>query len=68
MENKFYGDGDLHENKGHTDSQLCARRSRRFTTMCIIVEVERSLINFEQHAQPTKACTVPCLVRLVVGL
>ena len=25
--NKFYGDGDHHENKGHTDSQLCACRS-----------------------------------------
>ena len=48
MANKFYGDGDHHENKGHTDSQLCAYRSRRFTTTCVIVEVEQSLINFEQ--------------------
>jgi len=47
MANKFYGDGDHHENKGHTDSQLCACRSWCFTTTCVIVELERSLINFE---------------------
>ena len=47
MVNKFYGDGDHHENKGHTDSQLCACHSERFTTTCDIVEVERPLANFE---------------------
>ena len=42
-----HGDGDYQKNKGHTDSQLCACRSRRFTTTCVIVQVERSLTNFE---------------------
>ena len=51
MVNMFYGDGDHQKNMGYTDSQLCACRSYRFTSICDneimsfmhTVEVERSI-------------------------
>ena len=75
MENKFYGDGDHHENMGHTDSQLYACRSCHFTSTCdnkFSAYGRSRMIDPSQilsyHALPTKLCIVPCHVQLVVGL
>ena len=75
MVNWFYGDGDHQKNMDYTDSQPCACRSCRFTSICYkeFYAYGRSrMIDPSQilsyHALPTKSCTVPSHVRLVVCL
>ena len=75
MVNRFYGDGDRQKNMGHTNSQPCACRSYRFTSICdkeFYAYGRSRMIDPSQilsyYALPTKLCTVPCHVRLVVGL
>ena len=68
-------DGDRHQNLGYTDSQLYANHSCRFTSLCDNEfyaygrsrTVDPSQI-LSYNALPTKSCTVPSHVRLVVDL
>ena len=75
MVNRFYGDGDHQKNMGYTDSQSCACRSYRFTSICdkeFYAYGRSRMIDTSQilsyYALPTKPCNVPSHVRLVVGL
>ena len=75
MVNRFYGDGDHQKNMGYTDSQSCACRSYRFTSIYdkefyaygITRMIDPSQI-LSYHALPTKPCTVSNHIELVVGL
>ena len=83
MVNRFYGDGNHQKNMGYTDSQPCACysdsqpcafRSYHFTSICdkeFYAYGRSGMIDPSQilsfYALPTKLCTVPCHVRLVVG-
>ena len=69
MVNRLYGDGDHQKNMGYTDSQPCACRSYRFTSICdkeFYAYGPSQILSY--YALPTKFCTVPCHVRLMVGL
>ena len=75
MVNMFYGDGYHQKNIGYTDSQPCACRSYHFTSICdkeFYAYGRSGMIDPSQilsyYSLPTKLCTVPCHVRLVVGL
>ena len=75
MMNRFYGDGDHVKNMGCTDSQLCACRSYRFTSICDneFSAYDRSRTTdpsqiLSYHALPTKPCTISSHIELVVGL
>ena len=75
MVNRFYGDGDHQKNMGYTNSQPCACRSYRFTSICdkeFYAYGRSRMIDTSQilsyYALPTKLCTIPCHVQLVVDL
>ena len=74
MVDRFYGDGDHHENMGHTDSYLCVCCSDHFTSTCDnefsaygnsrTIDPSQCL---SSNALPTKPCFIIGLVQLVVG-